>query len=964
VRDAGTSVTFRRAIALASLSLLAALGLSLGSAGVANAAFVNQFDFSFNGTGSVGAGAFGSVGKLDIDQSNGDVIVAADSSIYRFAANGTPKPFSGLGANTAFSQSVGFYGDLEVDNSGTATQGRFYTANDGNQFWGFAPDGTALPGFPVNNNGETCGIAVAPNGNILAGVLPTTVREYEPTNPPTLVRTINLSPAPSSMCDLDADSAGNLLIPSFYGGGVVRKYDPNGANGVVIDTTSSSRTATADLSNDHIYTDRGNSVFHYAPTGGSPIDSFGLADPPYTGLSGSYGIAVNKTTHSVYVGNGNKVDVFKPVAVPDVTTGGSEGNSKVFGSVDPAGAGEVTQCYFEFGTTTAYGSKQNCTPATPYAGVQAVSAELPGLIGEQTYHYRLVAHNASGKGAGSDQTITPHYVVGLQTDPAENVTRNTAKMKGHFVGNGEATSYYFEWGPTTSYGTQSAVPPGPSAGSPAIGENKDLSFDAAGLQPDTLYHYRVVATNPLGTSPGNDRTFKTLPAVQSLTALPATGVGPKFATLNGSYLGDGDATTYYFEYGTTTGYGTKTPVQGPISPTGSTPLTASVTGLSLSTLYHYRVVATNSLGTTKSADMTFTTNPAVAGLQTLPATEISHDGVKLNAQFTGNGDGTTYYFEYGRTTAYGTKTALPPGDDAGAPTGLTPLSATITDYIGYTTYHYRVVATNSEGATFGNDMTFETLPAPLPSIGNQVPSDVTPTSATLSADINPNRWATVYSFEYGVSTAYGQSTEISGVIGEDQFDHPVQRGVAGLLPGSVYHFRAVAINFTGTTYGPDQVFVTPGPPEIDLASSSAVKQTSAHLSASVNPKSAPTTIRFEYGTSSSYGSSMPAVSVGSDPTPQSAGADLAGLTPGTTYHFRAVAENQHGVTASPDQTFTTTAADIVAPAPRPPSKKCRKGFVKRKGKCVRKKCRKNSVKRNGRCVTKRHANRNASRRNG
>ena len=115
MRDAGTSVTFRRAIALASLSLLAALGLSLGSAGVANAAFVNQFDFSFNGTGSVGAGAFGSVGKLDIDQSNGDVIVAADSSIYRFAANGTPKPFGGLGANTAFSQSVGFYGDLEVD---------------------------------------------------------------------------------------------------------------------------------------------------------------------------------------------------------------------------------------------------------------------------------------------------------------------------------------------------------------------------------------------------------------------------------------------------------------------------------------------------------------------------------------------------------------------------------------------------------------------------------------------------------------------------------------------------------------------------------------------------------------------------------------------------------------------------------------------------------------------------------
>ena len=961
--DAGTSMTFRRAIALASLSLLALAGLWAGPVGAANAAFVNQFDFSFNGSGSVGAGSFGSVGKLDIDQATGDVIVAADSSIYRFGANGTPKPFSGLGGNTAFSQSVGFYGDLEVDNSGTATQGRIYTANDSSQFWGFGPDGVALPGFPVNNNGETCGLAVRSNGNILAGVLNSgSVREYEPTNPPTLVRTMSLSPAPSSMCDLDVDSAGNMLVPSFYGGGEVRKYNPDGGGGFVIDSTSSSRTAAIDLSNNHIYTDRGNSVFHYDPLGGSPIDSFGFPDPPYPGLGGSYGIAVNKTTHSVYVGNGNKVDVFKPVVVPDVTTGGTEGNSKVFGSVDPAGAGEVTQCYFEFGTTTTYGSKQDCTPAAPFNSAQNVSAELPGLVGEQTYHYRLVAHNASGKGAGGDQTITPHYVIGLQTDPAEDVTRNTAKMKGHFIGNGEATDYYFEWGPTTAYGTKSATPPGTTAGSPGVGVNKDLVFDAAGLQPDTEYHYRVVATNPQGVSPGNDRTFKTLPAVQSLTALPATDVGPKAATLNGSYVGDGDATTYYFEYGGTTGYGTKSPVQSAGTPSGSTPLTASVTGLELSTLYHYRVVATNSLGTTKSADMTFTTNPAVAGLQTLPATDISQESVQLNAQFTGNGDATTYYFEYGLTNAYGKKTALAPGEDAGAPTGVAQLSKVITDFEAYRTYHYRVVATNGEGVTRGADMTFQTLPAPLPGISGQSVSGIGPRTATLKAEINPNRWATVYSFEYGTSDLYGQSTEISPVIGSDQFDHPVEKTVTDLQPGAVYHYRAVAINFTGTTYGPDQTFVTPGPPEIDLAASSGVKQTSARLSASVNPKSAPTTIHFEYGPTSSYGSSTAPIAVGSDFAPHSAAAEVLGLAAGTTYHFRAVAQNEHGVTVSSDQTFNTGAADALVQPPPPPA--CRKGFSRRNGKCVKKKCRKNFVKRNGKCVRKRQANRTGTRRNG
>jgi phosphodiesterase/alkaline phosphatase D-like protein len=935
----------------------------------ANAAFVNQFDFSFNGSDAVGASppAFlgGTVAKVDVNQETEDVYVGTTNGrIYKFGANGASKAFGGLGANTVFNQSFGTWGDIEVDNSGTATNGRFYTANDSSSFWGFAADGTALPGYPVNNSGETCGLAVGPEGHIYAGVLPSTIREYEPTNPPTLVKSISLSPTPSAMCDFDMDAAGNFLVPAFYGGGVVRKYKPDGSSGVVIDSATTSRTVAADWSNNHIYVDRQNSVFHYDSLGGSPLDSFGFADPPYPGLSSSPGIAVNETTHAVYVANNGaeaRVDVFKPVQVPDVTTGGSEGNSKVLGTVDPAGAGEITQCYFEFGTTTSYElGKEDCVPAAPFNSIQNVSAELPGLVGEQTYHYRLVAHNASGKGAGGDQTITPHYVVGLQTDPAEDVTRTSAKMNAHFVGNGEATDYYFEWGTSTSYGEESAVPPGVSAGSPAEGEVKDLTFDASGLNPDTEYHYRVVATNAQGTSPGNDRTFKTLPAVQSLTTLPATNVTGRAATLNASYVGDGDSTTYHFEYGKTISYGSTTPVQNPGAPTGSTPLSTSITGLDLETTYHYRVVATNSLGTTKGPDLTFATNPAVAGLQTLPASDISQTGVQLNAEFEGNGDNTTYYFQYGLTSAYGKTTAPAPGDDAGSPIGLTPVSATIIDFEAYTTYHYRVVATNSEGTTIGNDMTFETLPAPLPGISGQAASDVTPTSATLQADINPNRWATVYAFEYGPSSAYGETTEISSVIGNDQFDHSVDENISNLEPGTVYHFRVVAINFTGTAYGPDQTFVTPAAPEIIIASASAIGQGSASLSASVNPKSSPTSVRFEYGPTPAYGSSTATIPAGSGSTPQNVGADIGGLSGGTTYHFRVIAQNGHGTTVGFDQTFTTLASSAPAPLIQPSPKRCRRGFVRRNGKCVRKRCKKGFVKRNGKCVRKpkRHSKRN------
>ena len=61
------------------------------------------------------------------------------------------------------------------------------------------------------------------------------------------------------------------------------------------------------------------------------------------------------------------------------------------------------------------------------------------MLGETTYHYRLVATNASGTNFGGDRTFTPHFVSGLVTDPATNLSRNNATLNGHFLGTGEDT---------------------------------------------------------------------------------------------------------------------------------------------------------------------------------------------------------------------------------------------------------------------------------------------------------------------------------------------------------------------------------------------------------------------------------------------------------------------------------------------------------------------------------------------
>src|SRR5262245_23639100 len=98
----------------------------------------------------------------------------------------------------------------------------------------------------------------------------------------------------------------------------------------------------------------------------------------------------------------------------------------------------------------------------------------------------------------------------------------------------------------------------------------------------------------------------------------ATSVSSSAATLNGSINPNGSSTTWYFEYGTTTSYGTKTSAQNAGSGTTTLPVSASITGLQANRTYHFRLVASSEGGGGQGADMTFstgsgpsaTTNPA------------------------------------------------------------------------------------------------------------------------------------------------------------------------------------------------------------------------------------------------------------------------------------------------------------------------------------------------------------------
>jgi hypothetical protein len=196
------------------------------------------------------------------------------------------------------------------------------------------------------------------------------------------------------------------------------------------------------------------------------------------------------------------------------------------------------------------------------------------------------------------------------TGSASGVGTGSATVSGTVNPKGTATTYHFDYGTSTNYGSQAPAPPDPSAGSGTTAQTESTTL--TGLSPNTLYHYRIEATNATGTSYGTDQTFTTTGAGTSPTPIVATGlavnVGSAAATVWGTVDDKGEVATYRFDYGTSTNYTSQT-ISEPVSDSNSTPTSvdARLTRLSPNTVYHYRIEATDAWGTSYGADQTFTT---------------------------------------------------------------------------------------------------------------------------------------------------------------------------------------------------------------------------------------------------------------------------------------------------------------------------------------------------------------------
>jgi len=203
------------------------------------------------------------------------------------------------------------------------------------------------------------------------------------------------------------------------------------------------------------------------------------------------------------------------------------------------------------------------------------------------------------------------------------------------------------------------------------------------------------------------------------------------------------------------------------------------------------------------------------------------------------------------------------------------------------------------------------LAANAPSATTGDASALTDTQATVAGTVNPQGQSSSYAFQYGTTTAYGQQTALTAA-GSGTADVAVRADLAGLTPGTTYHFRVIATNGVDTTVGADRTFTTTGtappPAPTPTATTGAAQVTggSALVSGSVNPNGLATSYYFEFGTTANYGQQTAPQSAGAGTGAVSVSATLSGLATATTYHYRLVAVGPNSaVSIGGDQTFTT-----------------------------------------------------------
>jgi hypothetical protein len=409
------------------------------------------------------------------------------------------------------------------------------------------------------------------------------------------------------------DSSGDVYVVD-PGNARVQRFDSTGAfetelAAVMLSGAPAPSEVAVNPSDDHVYVAKGctpslcpddpdvadeRRIFEF-DSAGSLVDGTHGANG---GIGETAGMALNAATGRIYLAAGDRAFILEDIQAPAVSdvVVSSPGATTAWFSASVNANGSPASYRFEYSTNGS-----DWTPVTPTdqdagSGSDPVEVKefVTGLKGDTDYQVRIVATKPFGNpGASSVPTafstaaLAPEITLGSTTatedHPDHSRRRVTLRMRIHT--QGQPTSYQFQFGPTTSYG--SSVPGAPIA----IGHGDEwilVEQTITDLDSHATYHYRLSATNPTGTTTGQDQTVQTGPGLpdnrgyEQVSPVEKNGSDIMADSARTRAAGDGDAVQYsslgvfadahgtgvateYIAQRTRTGWGTHsiTPTQDP-----------------------------------------------------------------------------------------------------------------------------------------------------------------------------------------------------------------------------------------------------------------------------------------------------------------------------------------------------------------------------------------------------------------
>lgn len=324
--------------------------------------------------------------------------------------------------------------------------------------------------------------------------------------------------------------------------------------------------------------------------------------------------------------------------------------------------------------------------------------------------------------------------------------------------------------------------------------------------------------------------------------------------------------------------------------TGPGSFTSSLTGLLPGTTYYIRAYATNAVGTSYGSQISFTTNSVSPILTTLEILSFTSTTATSGGIITSDGGSPITV----RGVCWKTSPNPTISDNKTSNgTGSGIFTSSLTNLLPGTTYYLRAYATNTNGTSYGNELSFSTSTT-LPVLTTTIGSEITATSATSGGNITSDGGVTVTSRGVCWSTSQNPTIADNKTTNGDGVGGFVST-ISNLLPNTTYYIRAYATNSAGTSYGNQisiKTLVTT--PTVTTAVVSEISATTSVSGGNItNDGGQAITARgvcWSTNQNPTISSSKTTNGIGTGIYTS----NLTGLIPGTKYYVRAYATNASG----------------------------------------------------------------------